>query len=79
MSLDARRWLVEPAVPDVVRFPIATSPVIKFTPEIYQMLENLALGLEKEPPISEGRPINCPIISVEPCGILIICTGVTAI
>lgn len=76
MSLEARRWLLEPAVPDAVRFPIVTDLEIKATPEVCQALEALALELEKSS-IYQARPINCTGVEITECNILVNCPAVT--
>jgi hypothetical protein len=46
----------------------------ELTREVAENLEQLATRLEKS--VALEKPINCPIIEVTTCEILIICTGV---
>jgi len=76
MSLEERRWLIGPSVPDAVRLQIAVDPKAKLTPDMCQALEYMALELEKGL-LYQAKPINCPEVTVGECAILVLCGGVT--
>lgn len=78
MSLEARRWLLEPRASRERRLHIVVDPEkMKLTPEVCQALEALALELEKG--IDPAKPVNCPEVEItqnEIGQILMTCTGV---
>jgi len=76
MSLEERRWLLGPSVPDAVRLQIAVDPKAKLTPDICRALEYLALELEKGL-LYQAKPINCTGVEIGECNILVNCPSVS--
>ena len=81
MSLEERRWLLGPSVPDAVKLQMpvdlkANDLKAKLTPDMRLALEQMALELEKGL-FYQARPINCPEVHIGECAILVMCGGVT--